>query len=58
MAANWFIPLRATAVLSTVRSVVIPGEEAQSVAVFGDDHRRYQRGTGSLLPSVSRKGRV
>jgi len=35
-----------------VRLVVIPREEAQLVARFGDDYSRYRSGTGSLLPSL------
>lgn len=52
MAANWFILLWAVVALIAVRLVVIPREEAQLVARFGDDYRRYRRGTGSLLPSL------
>jgi protein-S-isoprenylcysteine O-methyltransferase Ste14 len=51
MAANWFILLWAMIVLVAVRLAVIPREEAQLVAKFGDDYRRYRTGTGSLLPS-------
>jgi protein-S-isoprenylcysteine O-methyltransferase Ste14 len=57
MAANWFILPWAIVILIAVRRVVIPREEAQLVAMFGDEYRRYQRGTGSLLPSVSSRGR-
>jgi len=52
MAANWFILLWAVVALIAVRLVVIPREEAQLVARFGDDYRRYRSGTGSLLPSL------
>lgn len=51
MAANWFILLWAVVASIAVRLVVIPREEAQLVARFGDDYRRYRSGTGSLLPS-------
>jgi protein-S-isoprenylcysteine O-methyltransferase Ste14 len=51
MAANWFILLWALAALSGIRLVVIPREEAQLVARFGDDYRRYRNRTGALLPS-------
>ena len=50
MAANWFILLWAVVALIAVRLVVIPREEAQLVATFGDAYRRYRGGTGSLLP--------
>jgi protein-S-isoprenylcysteine O-methyltransferase Ste14 len=52
MAANWFILLWAVVALIAVRLVVIPREEAQLVARFGDDYSRYRSGTGSLLPSL------
>lgn len=51
MAANWFILLWAVVASIAVRLVVIPREEAELVARFGDDYRRYRSGTGSLLPS-------
>jgi protein-S-isoprenylcysteine O-methyltransferase Ste14 len=50
MAANWFILLWAVVALMAVRLVVIPREEAQLVATFGDAYQRYRGGTGSLLP--------
>jgi protein-S-isoprenylcysteine O-methyltransferase Ste14 len=50
MAANWFILLWAAVALIALRLVVIPREEAQLVAKFGDAYRRYRRGTGLLLP--------
>jgi protein-S-isoprenylcysteine O-methyltransferase Ste14 len=50
MAANWFILLWTVVALIALRFVVIPREEAQLVATFGDAYRRYRRGTGSLLP--------
>lgn len=50
MAANWFIMLWAAVASMAVRLVVIPREEAHLVATFGDDYRRYRRGTGSLMP--------
>jgi protein-S-isoprenylcysteine O-methyltransferase Ste14 len=53
MAVNWFIVLWAVVALIAVRLVVIPREEAQLVATFGDAYRRYRGGTGSLLPLLS-----
>jgi protein-S-isoprenylcysteine O-methyltransferase Ste14 len=52
MAANWFILAWAGAALAAVRLVVVPREEAQLVAIFGDDYRRYRRETGSLVPAL------
>jgi protein-S-isoprenylcysteine O-methyltransferase Ste14 len=52
MAANWFILFWTVVALIGVRLVVIPREEAQLVARFGDAYRRYRSGTGSLLPPV------
>ncbi|MGH7575270.1 MAG: methyltransferase [Longimicrobiales bacterium] len=51
MAANWFILLCTVVALIAVRFVVIPREEAQLVAAFGDEYRRYRTETGSLLPN-------
>ena len=50
MAANWFVLQWAVVASIFVRLVVIPREEAQLVATFGDAYRRYRSGTGSLLP--------
>ena len=56
MAANWFILLWAAIALAAVRLVVIPREEAQLVATFGEAYRRYRGGTGALLPSLLSMG--
>ena len=50
MAANWFIMLWALVALISIRLVVIPQEEANLEATFGDEYRRYRSGTYSLLP--------
>lgn len=53
MAANAFILSSAVVVLVAVRLVIIPREEANLVAAFGDAYRDYQRGTGAMWPSMS-----
>ena len=50
MAANWFILLWTMVALIAVRLVVIPQEDANLEATFGDDYRRYRSATRSLLP--------
>jgi protein-S-isoprenylcysteine O-methyltransferase Ste14 len=51
MAANWLILLLTMVASIAIRLVVIPREEAQLIARFGDDYRHYRSGTGSMLPS-------
>jgi protein-S-isoprenylcysteine O-methyltransferase Ste14 len=50
MAANWFILLFAAITLLAIRLVVIPLEERELVARFGDAYREYVRRNGALLP--------
>jgi len=52
LAANWFILLWTVVALIGVRLVVILREEANLVARFGAEYRRYRSSTGSLLPSL------
>lgn len=52
MAANWFIILFALSALAAIRFVVIPLEEQQLLATFGDEYREYMRSTGRLWPRV------
>ena len=50
VAANWFILSWALVAVIAVRLAVIPREEAQLMARFGDAYRAYRSGTGSLVP--------
>jgi protein-S-isoprenylcysteine O-methyltransferase Ste14 len=52
MLASWFILLWAAIALIAVRTVVIPQEEAQLVAKFGEAYRSYRSRTGALLPAT------
>jgi len=52
MAANWFIILWAIIALLAVRVVVIPHEEANLEATFGDAYRRYRSVTPALFPTI------
>ena len=53
MAANWFILLWSGVAAVALRVVVIPREEANLEAAFGDDYRRYRRHTGTIVPSLA-----
>jgi protein-S-isoprenylcysteine O-methyltransferase Ste14 len=50
MAASWFILLFTLIAAIMIRFVVIPVEERELVARFGDGYRDYSRRTGRLLP--------
>ena len=52
MAASWFILLFALIALVAIRVVVVPLEERELEAKFGDAYRSYRQGTGALLPRV------
>jgi protein-S-isoprenylcysteine O-methyltransferase Ste14 len=52
IAANWFILLWTALTAAAVRFVVIPQEEANLIAAFGDAYRTYQGRTGALLPRL------
>ena len=53
MAANWFMLLWALVAVAGLHLVVIPREEANLVAAFGESYRRYRRQTGALLPRLT-----
>lgn len=50
MADNWFMLFWTVIALAGVRVVIIPREESNLLAVFGDEYRRYAMRTGALLP--------
>lgn len=52
MAGSWLILALAGVALILVLTVVIPAEERELLAKFGDDYRRMQGRTGRLLPRV------
>lgn len=54
MAANWFMLLWAVVAVAGLYLVVIPREEANLVAAFGESYRRYRRQTGALWPRLGR----
>jgi protein-S-isoprenylcysteine O-methyltransferase Ste14 len=52
MAANWFILLFALIALVAIRLGVVPVEERELVAKFGQAYRVYAGATGALLPRL------
>ncbi len=54
-AANAFIVLVAVLAIMAVLVAIIPREEAQLIAKFGDDYRSYRERTGRLLPRLLRR---
>ena len=53
MAASWFILLFTLIALAAIRLVVVPLEERELEAKFGDAYRRYRERTGALVPRLT-----
>jgi protein-S-isoprenylcysteine O-methyltransferase Ste14 len=49
IASNWFLLAYSVAGLIIFRSIVIPEEEKQLMAAFGDDYREYRNQTGAIF---------
>lgn len=52
VAQSWFILAYGVAGLIVFRFVVIPAEEENLIASFGDSYRRYQSRTGTIFPKM------
>lgn len=52
MNLSWFVLLFAALTLAGVLFIIIPREETQLSAVFGDDYRRLTGRTGRLFPRL------
>ena len=52
IAASWLIIAFSVVVVAAVRLVVIPREEENLVAAFGEDYRAYTSRTGCLFPRL------
>ena len=52
MAASWFILMFGLITLAAIRLFVIPLEERELLAKFGQEYRHYMQRTGRLLPRV------
>ena len=57
ISASGFILAFSVVVLIAVGLVVVPREEANLIAAFGDEYRDYMRRTGRFLPKVGASGR-
>jgi protein-S-isoprenylcysteine O-methyltransferase Ste14 len=52
MSASWFILAMALIALVLIRTVVVPREEHELTARFGQAYEDYRRRTGAMLPRV------
>jgi protein-S-isoprenylcysteine O-methyltransferase Ste14 len=52
ISANAFILVSGVVILAGIALFVVPKEDAQLEAKFGDPYREYRRKTGSLLPRL------
>jgi protein-S-isoprenylcysteine O-methyltransferase Ste14 len=53
MASNWWMMMFTALGLGLIVVLVIPKEEAELIAKFGDEYRDYQERVGKLLPRLS-----
>jgi protein-S-isoprenylcysteine O-methyltransferase Ste14 len=53
MASNWWMMMFTAIGLVMIVVLVIPKEEAELIAKFGDEYRDYQDRVGKLLPRLS-----
>ncbi len=53
MASNWWMMMFTALGLGLIVILVIPKEEAELIAKFGDEYRDYQERVGKLLPRLS-----
>lgn len=52
VAESWFVLAYAVVGIIVFRFVVIPAEEENLIASFGDEYRNYQRRTGAIFPRL------
>ncbi len=53
MASNWWMMMFTALGLVLIEVLVIPKEEVELIAKFGDEYRDYQERVGKLLPRLS-----
>lgn len=53
MASNWWMMMFTALGLGLIEVLVIPKEEVELIAKFGDEYRDYQERVGKLLPRLS-----
>lgn len=52
IAGSWLMLLFWIVAVTVFRLVVIPAEEANLIAAFGDSYRDYRRSTGAMVPKL------